>query len=63
MGDIDRLESLARQHDRALMCAKRKDGSWIIYIRPEATDYAGLLMMAAAEIERAALQGEGVERG
>jgi hypothetical protein len=41
---IAELERLSKEHGKPLMCARRKNGSWIIYLAPGAEDVPGLLM-------------------
>lgn len=52
MGTAEQLAELAIKHSKPMMVAKGKDGSWVIYIAPEATDRMGLMIQASIEIER-----------
>ena len=52
MGTAEKLAELAKKHGRPMMCAKAKDGSWVIYITPDAQDRMGLMLQASLEIER-----------
>jgi hypothetical protein len=51
MGTAEKLADLSRQHGRALMVARQKDGAHVLYIAPGAEDITGLLMRAALEID------------
>lgn len=52
MGTAEKLANLATKHRKPMMCAKGKDGSWVVYIAPEAKDRMGLMLQASLEIER-----------
>jgi hypothetical protein len=52
MDQIEKLEKISVEEGLPLVCARRKDQSWIIYISPHANDRMGLLLNAALQIEK-----------
>ena len=49
---LDFLKKKAAETGIPLLCAKCKDGSWVIYIKPGAKDTMNLMLNAAMEIEK-----------
>ena len=48
---IDFLERASKEQGIPLLCAKRKDGSWLIYIAPNTKDIMTLMLQATLQIE------------
>ena len=47
---IEALEEVSREQGIPLLCAERKDGSWLIYISPDAKDIMTLMLNATLQI-------------
>jgi len=49
---LEFLKKKAIEADLPCLCAKCKDGSWVIYIRPDVEDATELLLKASLQIAK-----------